>query len=253
MPRTACLNVGIFVSNKNDSIIIWSHSNYVCVWCGTHCFFVSFLCFCFYVVFFLLLLFVINVIIVRVWVLVGVNSGFVYWGFLFVFLFGFGFNRVFNRESVRVYYKYISWQCMYRKEGNVLINNALSTFYLWLYGILHMVKDHLAKEETCCLHIGYSFCFAARILLYAPSHRQDSTYHSFCYTSLGALAGTRNSSMGPLMNLRTMSQSCSTGVVEGRKEMFYLTTHSAHFIYGYMAFDIWKRTTWQKRKPASAT
>ena len=24
-----------------------------------------------------------------------------------------------------------------------------------------------------------------------------------------------------------------------RKEMFYLTTHSTHFIYGYMALDIW--------------
>ena len=28
---------------------------------------------------------------------------------------------------------------------------------------------------------------------------------------------------------------------EGRKEMFYLTTHSTHFIYGYMASDIWLR------------
>ena len=26
---------------------------------------------------------------------------------------------------------------------------------------------------------------------------------------------------------------------EGRKEMFYLTTHSTHFIYGYMASDLW--------------
>ena len=25
----------------------------------------------------------------------------------------------------------------------------------------------------------------------------------------------------------------------GRKEMFYLTTHSTHFIYGYMASEIW--------------
>ena len=25
----------------------------------------------------------------------------------------------------------------------------------------------------------------------------------------------------------------------GRKEIFYLTTHSTHFIYGYMASDIW--------------
>ena len=26
---------------------------------------------------------------------------------------------------------------------------------------------------------------------------------------------------------------------EERKELFYLTTHSTHFIYGYMASDIW--------------
>ena len=45
--------------------------------------------------------------------------------------------------------------------------------------------------------MGYSFRLAARVLLYASSHRQDNTYHSLCYTSRGALAGTRNSSMGP--------------------------------------------------------
>ena len=28
-------------------------------------------------------------------------------------------------------------------------------------------------------------------------------------------------------------------VTTGRKEMFYLTTHSTHSIYGYMASDIW--------------
>ena len=26
---------------------------------------------------------------------------------------------------------------------------------------------------------------------------------------------------------------------EGRKEMFYLMMHSTHFIYGYVASDIW--------------
>ena len=25
----------------------------------------------------------------------------------------------------------------------------------------------------------------------------------------------------------------------GRKEMFYLTTHSTHFVHGYMGLDIW--------------
>ena len=29
-----------------------------------------------------------------------------------------------------------------RKEGNVLFNDTLKTFYLQLYGIRHMVKDH---------------------------------------------------------------------------------------------------------------
>ena len=29
-----------------------------------------------------------------------------------------------------------------RKEGNVLFNDTLNTFYLWLYSVKHMVKDH---------------------------------------------------------------------------------------------------------------
>ena len=74
---------------------------------------------------------------------------------------------------------------MNARERNVLFNDALNTFYLRLYGVRHMVKDHSDSDK-------------ARVLLYAPSHRQDSTYHGLCYTSRGALAGTRNSSMSPL-------------------------------------------------------
>ena len=33
------------------------------------------------------------------------------------------------------------------KEGNVLFNDALNTFYLRLYGIRHMVKDHSDSER----------------------------------------------------------------------------------------------------------
>ena len=35
---------------------------------------------------------------------------------------------------------------------------------------------------------------------------------------------------------------------QGTKEMFYLTTHSTHFIFGYMASDIWLRTILIARK-----
>ena len=40
---------------------------------------------------------------------------------------------------------------------------------------------------------GLLFPIVRNIVLYAPSHRQDSTYYGFWYTSRGALAGTRNS------------------------------------------------------------
>ena len=63
--------------------------------------------------------------------------------------------------------------------------------YIWLRTIL------IVRKETRCRHIGYSYRLTARVLLYAPCHRHDNTYHSLCYTSRGALAGTRNSSMGP--------------------------------------------------------
>ena len=36
---------------------------------------------------------------------------------------------------------------MIRKEGNVLFNDTLNTFYLRLYGVRHMVKDHSDSER----------------------------------------------------------------------------------------------------------
>ena len=57
---------------------------------------------------------------------------------------------------------------------------------IWLRTIL------IVRKETRCCHIGYSYRLTARVLLYAPSHRQDNTYHGLCYTSRGALAGTQS-------------------------------------------------------------
>ena len=38
-------------------------------------------------------------------------------------------------------------QSKLRKEGNILFNDALNTFYLRLYGVRHMVKDHSDSER----------------------------------------------------------------------------------------------------------
>ena len=179
----------------------------------------------------------------------------------------------------------------------------------------------IVRMETRCRHIGYSFRLAAMVLLYAPSHRQDSTYHGLCYTivehwlereiaqwvhpmkdrsddpshhertllprsyislpdcgvwkrqtcsvmlSRLEVASSYTIIGGSFRMVRAMatlcfSPPCNTkslltciiqwsfyniksdvhfiyGYMEGRKEMFYLTTHSTHFIYGYMVSDIW--------------
>ena len=94
--------------------------------------------------------------------------------------------------TVKVMHTCLSDQVQFKEGRKEMFNDALNTFYLRLYGVRYMVKDHSDSR-----HMGYSFRLTERVILYPPSHRQDSTYHGLSYTSRGALAGTRNSSMGP--------------------------------------------------------
>ena len=82
-----------------------------------------------------------------------------------------------------------------RKEMFYLTTHS-THFILRLYGVIHMVKNHLDFEGGNPLppH-GLLFPISSKILLYASSRRQNNTYHGLCYTSRGALAGTRNSSL----------------------------------------------------------
>ena len=100
--------------------------------------------------------------------------------------------------------------------------------------IWHLTYDkrplrHLQK--THFLHyMEYSFWLAARVIWYAPFYRQDSTYHGLCYTSHGALAGTRNSSMGPPwgIDLATITPQVDHGLV--------LHGCGNHFPYAFCTF-----------------
>ena len=55
-----------------------------------------------------------------------------------------------------------------------------------------MVKDHSDSEKGNPLspHRLLLSINSKGSYIYAPSHRQDNTYHGLCYTSRGALAGT---------------------------------------------------------------
>ena len=77
---------------------------------------------------------------------------------------------------------------------NVLLNDTLNTFHLLLYGKGPL---KIGRDETCCRHMAYTFPINSKGSFICTTHTQDSTYHGLCYTSRGALAGTRNSSLGP--------------------------------------------------------
>ena len=83
-----------------------------------------------------------------------------------------------------------------RKEMFYLTTHSTHFIYGYMASDIWLRTILIVRKETCCHHIGYSFQLTARVLLYAALHRHDITYHGLCYTSRGALAGTRNSSMG---------------------------------------------------------
>ena len=109
-------------------------------------------------------------------------------------------RRMFCANKQRTGHVLNKWLARLRnthKERYIFYLTTHSTHFIYGYMASDIWTILLVRKETRCRYIGYSYRLTARVLLYAPSHRQDNTYHGLCYTSRGALAGTRNSSMGP--------------------------------------------------------
>ena len=81
-----------------------------------------------------------------------------------------------------------------------------------------MVKDHSDNKRENLLSLLHR-----RVLLYAPSHRQ----YSICYTSHGAVAGMRNSSMGPPWGTNPMTHQTWADVLHRAKYSICYTSHGA--------------------------
>ena len=72
----------------------------------------------------------------------------------------------------------------WKKEGNILFNDALNTFYLWLLGVRHMVKNHSDRERGNPLSPhGLLFPISSKGSFICTI--QDNTYHGLCYQSWG--------------------------------------------------------------------
>ena len=83
--------------------------------------------------------------------------------------------------------KYYLWDSLLKKAATLsdFQEREREMFYLtthsthFIYG--YMASDIwlrtilIVRKETRCRHIGYSYRLTARVLLYAPSHRQDNT------------------------------------------------------------------------------
>ena len=65
--------------------------------------------------------------------------------------------------------------CLYDPKSFISGMLLLGTPKLdWLIGLnTDQWTILIVRKETCCRHIGYSYRLTARVLLYAPSHRQE--------------------------------------------------------------------------------
>ena len=72
----------------------------------------------------------------------------------------------------------VLWPPKISKEGKVLFNDALNTFYIRLYGVTHIVKDHSDSEWG---NMGYSFRLAARV--FYMHHPTDRITHTTAFVT----------------------------------------------------------------------
>ena len=87
------------------------------------------------------------------------------------------------------------------KKMFYLTTHSTHFIYGYMASDIRLMTILIVRKETRYRHIGYSYRLTARVLLYAPSHRQDSTYHGLRYTSRGALAGTSTVTSQKLPNV----------------------------------------------------
>ena len=82
-------------------------------------------------------------------------------------------NVLFN-DALNTFYLRFLWRQTYgkgpfSKEGNVLFNDGLNTFYLLYNGVRHMVKDHSVRKEMFYLrrtqHILFTVFMASDIIM----------------------------------------------------------------------------------------
>ena len=89
------------------------------------------------------------------------------------------------------------WTYVYTWKINIKQIKRKKMFYLTMLSIYfgHMAKDDSDSERGNML-LPLFFLISSKGYFICTIPQQDSTYQNLCYTSCGALAWTKNSSMG---------------------------------------------------------
>ena len=69
--------------------------------------------------------------------------------------------------------------------------------YCYMASDIGLVTIQIGRERKPAAATAWAILNKQRDIVYAPSNIKDSTHHGLYYISRGALAGTKNSSMGP--------------------------------------------------------
>ena len=69
-----------------------------------------------------------------------------------------------------------------RKEGNILFNDALNTFYIQLYGVTHIVKDHSHSGRGNPLPL-HGLVFPINIKVFYMHHPTDRIVHTTAFVN----------------------------------------------------------------------
>ena len=117
--------------------------------------------------------------------------------------------------------------------------------YVFLYAVWKLTKYYTCQEDVVLgLVLIYFFQFVPYCLgKDCIKHLISEAIHFISVHSplicTPTLKDTLSSIIIFLLKNYSLYQKLLNALSTGRKEMVYLTTHSAHFIYGYMASDIW--------------
>ena len=135
--------------------------------------------------------------------------------------------------------------CRYRRSGCMYVCRPMYVYmyvYVCIYACICMYVCIYA-----CMYV-YVWCMYVCIeKIYIKKVKKDYFFSMYCrYRRSGCMYVCVCQSV--MVGKGIFIGYCHKTLMKREREMFYLTTHSTHFIYGYMASDIWLRTILIVRK-----